>query len=317
MIVLLQVLLLAAGFLLLTKGADFFVDGCAGIAEKLGVSQLVIGLTIVAMGTSAPELAVSVNAAFHKSSDISIGNVVGSNILNILIILGITAVLTTVPIQESTVKFEMPFLIFITAVLIVIGGFGNDLSQLDGVILLALFVCYWIYLFRMAKKNPPPDQEIPDDKAKNIWLLLFFTVIGIIMVLAGAEFTVDAAKKLARMAGLSERFISVTIVALGTSLPELVTSVTAALKKNADLAIGNIVGSNVFNILFILGLTAVITPIHYSEAFFIDNIVAIFATMVLWACSLSGRNLNRRNGVLFLAIYGVYFVFLLQRSSII
>lgn len=304
----LQILLLVAGFILLLKGADWFVAGASGVAEKFGVSQLVIGLTIVAMGTSAPEAAVSITAALRRSPEIAIGNVVGSNILNILIILGITALIIKIPIQASTVKWEMPYMFVITVILLIMGGFGRTLSRLDGIILLALMGVYMAYLFRMAKNGDV--EPAPDEKQQKGWFLLLLVAVGIAMVLGGAEFTVRSAQALAKMAGMSEKFISLTVIAFGTSLPELITSVVAAKRGNADLAIGNIVGSNIFNILFILGLTSVICPIHYSGAFFIDTVVAIGAALLLWGLSINGRNLNRWNGALMLIAYAAYFVYL-------
>ena len=245
--ILLQVLLLAVGFGMLVKGADWFVDGAAGIAEKFGIPQLVVGLTIVAMGTSAPEAAVSITAALKGTADIAVGNVVGSNILNILIILGLTGLITSVAVQKSTLFYEMPYMLLITVVLLFMGMQGGSVNLVEGIILWVLFILYLAYLFMMAKKGK---QSAEDSKeTRPVWKLLFWGILGGVVVVLGSNVTVDSATALAEVIGLSEKFIGLTIVALGTSLPELVTSVTAAKKGNADIAIGNIVGSNIFNIL--------------------------------------------------------------------
>ena len=305
----LQILLLAVGFLMLVKGADWFVDGASGIARKMGIPQLVVGLTIVAMGTSAPEAAVSINASLKGNADIAVGNVVGSNILNILIILGITAVIVAVAIQKSTLFIEIPFMIVITVVLIVMGMSGEQVSRVEGVILLVLFVTYLAYLFVMARKN----KEEKAEQEKPAWQLLLGLLIGGVVIVVGSDITVDSATKIAEILGMSERFIGLTIVALGTSLPELVTSVTAARKGNADIAIGNIVGSNIFNILFILGLSAVIIPVTYEAGFIIDGIVAIAAGILLWISVFKKRKLTRPWGIIMLVAYAVYLVYLLVK----
>lgn len=253
----LEILLLAVGFFMLVKGADWFVDGTSGLAEKMGIPQLVVGLTIVAMGTSAPEAAVSINAALKGNGGISIGNVVGSNILNILIILGITAVITTVAIQKSTLIIEIPFMIIVTVILLFMGMTGESVTLFEGIILWVIFLAYLSYLFILARKGK---QEKSTDE-RSVLKLIVLTVLGGIIVVWGSDITVDSATAIAKFAGLSERFIGLTIVALGTSLPELVTSVTAARKGNADIAIGNIVGSNIFNILFVIGTASIITPV--------------------------------------------------------
>ena len=248
-VIILGVVLLVIGFVLLIKGADFFVDGAAGVAAKLRVPTLVIGLTIVAMGTSAPEAAVSVNAALKNNASIAIGNVLGSNILNILIILGVTAVITSVAIQKSTLWIEIPYMLVLTIVLIVMGLDGS-VTRMDGVILWVMFLAYLAYLFVLAKNGKEENEEVNNP----VWKLLVSAVIGGVIVVWGSDITVDAATAIAQIIGMSERFIGLTIVALGTSLPELVTSVTAARKGNADIAIGNIVGSNLFNIFLYLAI---------------------------------------------------------------
>lgn len=306
----LEILLLAVGFVLLVKGADWFVDGAAGIARKFRIPQLVIGLTIVAMGTSAPEAAVSISAALKGSADITIGNIVGSNILNILIILGLASLIVPIAVAKATIKVDMPFMLLISAVLLVLGWDGT-VTLGDGLILAAFFVGYIGYLLYDAKKHP----EISEGEFLRDLSLpksLMWTALGLALIILGSNVAVDAATEIARILGLSERFIGLTIVALGTSLPELFTSVMAARKGNADIAIGNIVGSNIFNILFVVGLSALIIPVPFAAAFRIDTLVAIGAGVLLWLFSLRGK-LVRWHGAVMLLAYGGYFAYLLLK----
>ena len=304
---LLQFVLLAVGFLMLVKGADVFVDGAAGIADKFGIPQLVIGLTIVAMGTSAPEAAVSITAALKENADITIGNIVGSNILNILIILGVTSVIVAVSVQKSTVRYEIPFMLVITVMLAIFGYTSGHITFWEGIIFWIAFTIYLAYLFIMAMNNK---EEVEETKKRPVWMLLLFVVIGIVLVVWGSDVTVDAATRIARAAGLSQRFIGLTIVALGTSLPELVTSVSAAKKGKADIAIGNIVGSNIFNILFVVGTTALITPVVFKPEFMIDTMISLAAGILLWLCVFRDRKLGRAGGIIMLLGYVAYFVYL-------
>ena len=307
--IVLQIFLLALGFLMLVKGADWFVDGTAGIASKFGIPQLVVGLTIVAMGTSAPEAAVSITAALKGTADIAIGNVVGSNILNVFIILGLTGLITNVAVQKSTLMVEMPFMLLITVLLIVMGMFGGSVSFAEGIILWVLFIIYLAYLFVLAKKGNQNEEEQKEER--STWKLLLFAIVGGVIVVWGSDITVDAATTIAKMVGLSERFIGLTIVALGTSLPELVTSVTAARKGNADIAIGNIVGSNIFNILFVIGTSALIIPVTYAPSFLVDGIVAVAAGVLLWIATWRKKELARPWGIVMLVCYAAYFVYLI------
>ena len=307
---LIELVLLVVGFAMLIKGADIFVEGAAGIAAKFGIPQLVIGLTIVAMGTSAPEAAVSITAAFKGTADITIGNVVGSNIMNILVILGITAVIVAVAVQQSTVRYEIPFVILVSVVLLVMGAMDGAIGRIDGVILWLLFIVYLVYLFLMAKHNKEEDETQAD---APVWKLLLFVVLGAALIVLGADVSVDAASEIARVIGLSERFIGLTIVAFGTSLPELCTSVVAAIKGKADLAIGNIVGSNIFNILFVVGTTALIIPVPFNPAFIVDTVVAVGAAVLLWICVLSKKKLTRPGGAVMLLAYAGYFGYLMMK----
>jgi len=312
-----QIVLLIIGFVMLIKGADWFVDGAAGIADKLHIPQLIIGLTIVAMGTSAPEAAISISASVQGSADIAVGNILGSNILNILIILGITSVITPLAVQKSTVKYEIPFVIIISVIFGLIGLFDNSIGFIDGILLWVLFIAYIAYLFIMTKKGKiqadESDDEDNDKKPKKVWQLILFGIIGIALVVFGSNITVNAATEIATMFGMSERFIGLTIVALGTSLPELVTSITAALKKNADIAIGNIVGSNIFNILFVIGTSAMITPVAYQNQFLIDSIFCVATAMLLLLLVLNkDKKLKRWGGIIMLICYAGYFVYLIR-----
>ncbi len=304
----LQVFILLVGFLLLVKGADWFVEGAAGIAKKLGIPQLIIGLTIVAMGTSMPEAAVSITAALQENAGITIGNIVGSNILNILIILGVTALITNVAIQKSTLYYEIPYMIAITIVLMIFGITGGEISFIEGIIFWLLFIVFLGYLFVMLKKgNSQENEEVKDIP---VWKCILFMLVGGVMVVKGSDFAVSGASAIARFFGMSERFIGLTIVAFGTSLPELVTSVTAAKKGNAGIAIGNIVGSNIFNILFVIGTTALICTVPFESKFIIDTIIAIASGAVLWLGTYKNRELRKPCGIVMLLGYAAYFIYL-------
>lgn len=303
---LIQLGILAIGFVMLVKGSDWFVDGASSIATKFGIPQLVIGLTIVAMGTSAPEAAVSITAAFHGNADITIGNIVGSNILNILIILGICGLISPMIVQKSSILVDIPVTIAITLVLLWLGWDGT-ISRVDGIILQLLFFAYLAYLFISMKKNKNASDSCEVPREMPVVKSLIFLVVGLVVIVLGSRFAVDAASAIARILGLSERFIGLTIVALGTSLPELFTSAMAALKKNSDIAIGNIVGSNIFNILMVVGLSGLIVPVPFVADFRFDTIVAVYAAVLLLVLALPKRKLFRLSGLLMLVSYAVYF----------
>ena len=301
-----QLAILIVGFTLLVKGADLFVDGASGIAKKFGISELIIGLTIVAMGTSAPEAAVSIAAAAKGSAGISIGNVIGSNIMNIFIILGVVAAIVPLKIERSTVRYEMPFTILVTAVFVLMGRDGL-ITRLDGAILWAGLLLYIAYLLRQAKQKPAeaPQAETTAE-APSIWKLIALTIAGLVVILVSSDYAVDAAVALATLSNTSDRVIGLTIVALGTSLPELVTSVTAALRGNADLAVGNVVGSCIFNLLFVLGTSALILPIPCAPNFLSDAYVAVGATILLLIFGYTQMKIARWEGVLLVACYAAY-----------
>ena len=307
--IILQLIILSVGFVMLVKGADFFVDGACNIAERFHIPQLIIGLTIVAMGTSAPEAAVSLTAAVKGVADITVGNIVGSNIMNVLIILGLTAVILPLKVAASTVNVEIPFMILITALLFLMGMDGV-VDSVDGLLLTLFFLVYLGYLCFMAVRHPEQDPGEPIRQLK-LWQALAALVGGLALVLVGSDLAVDAATALARIFGLSERFIGLTIVALGTSLPELVTSITAARKGSADIAIGNIVGSNIFNILFVVGLSSLLIPVPFAAPFLRDTLVALAAALFLLLACQRNHVLSRSAGMLMPGGYAVYFLFLL------
>lgn len=307
MATLLAFVILVVGFVMLVKGADFFVDGAAGIAARFGIPQLVIGLTIVAMGTSAPEAAVSITAAKTGNAGITIGNVVGSNIMNVLLILGITSVIIPIAVQKSTIRYEIPFLLVATAVLTVLGMSGQEIVLWEGVVLWTLFLVYLTYLFLMAKNGE--GEEVTEQKP--LWLQIILLIVGAVGIVWGSDLTVDSASKIASVLGMDDRLIGLTIVAFGTSLPELVTSVTAARKGQADIAIGNIVGSNLFNILFVVGTVALITPVVFKPNFLFDSVIAFAAVVILWFGVLRDQHLKRSAGAFMLLCYVGYFSYLL------
>lgn len=308
--ILIAIILLVLGFVMLTKGADWFVDGSSALAACLGIPQLVIGLTIVAMGTSAPEAAVSITSALKGNEGITVGNVVGSNIMNILLILGIASVIVPLAVQKSTRMIEIPYMIAITILFGVLGYTGEKITRIEGGILWIAFLIYLGYLLWMAKKGK--EENEPDEKQKSLPVQLLMILVGLVCIVLGSDFVVDGATEIAKVIGISERIIGLTIVAFGTSLPELVTSVTAARRGNADIAIGNIVGSNVFNILFVAGTSALITPVVFESKFLFDTIVATAVAILLLVCVCNKEGkLKRSGGIIMLAAYAAYFVKLL------
>lgn len=310
--ILVQMLLLVVGFVMLIKGADWFVEGASKVADRFGIPQLVIGLTIVAMGTSLPEAAVSISAAFKGSADITIGNVVGSNVLNVLVILGLTSVICAIPVQKSTVRYEIPFTILVTILLSVLGLYDNQIDRVEGAILWGFMILYLLYLLWSAKHGGDTENTVQERKESSLWKLLLMIIVGAVLIVWGSDVTVDAATQIARVFGMSERFIGLTIVAFGTSLPELVTSATAAVRGKPDIAVGNVVGSNIFNILFVVGTTALITPVAYSEGFLMDSLAAVAAMILLFVCVFRRKKLGRFGGIVMLAGYAAYFLCLIR-----
>ena len=322
-------ILLVVGFVALIKGADFFVEGSCSIAKKLKIPDIIIGLTVVAMGTSAPELAVSVSAALGGSTDIAIGNVVGSNLLNILVILGLSSVIVPIMVDKSVFKRDIPMLL-VTAIAVPVivlltkntltGGVEADhmVGRLGGAILVALFAFYIFLTVKAAldyRKKHADDPDADGDEVKEfpMWKSLLYTVLGGAVVVIGGRISVDAATDIAHQIGLSEAVIGLTVVALGTSLPELVTSVVAARKGNSDIALGNIVGSNIFNVLLILGTTSVIKPVPVAFSSIIDLFINLGVTVYLAIAAWTGKKLSRLEGASFLVLYVVYTVYLFMR----
>lgn len=305
-----SIALLIVGFVMLTKGADWFVDGSSALAFRLGIPQLVIGLTIVAMGTSAPEAAVSITSALKGNEGITVGNVVGSNIMNILLILGIASVIVPLAVQKSTRMIEIPYMIAITVLFGILGYTGEMVTRVEGGILWIAFLIYLGYLLWMAKKGKEDNE--PDEKQKSLPVQLLMILVGLVCIVLGSDFVVDGATEIAKVIGISERIIGLTIVAFGTSLPELVTSIAAARRGNADIAIGNIVGSNVFNILFVAGTSALISPVVFESKFVLDTAVATATAVLLLVCVCNKEGkLKRSGGIIMLAAYAAYFVKLL------
>lgn len=316
----LEIIILVAGFVLLVFGADWLVNGASALAKKYNVSDLAIGLTIVAFGTSAPELVVNVFAAAQGSHDIVLGNIIGSNNFNLLVILGIAGIITPLAVQHSTVWKEIPFSLLAVAVLFV---FANDIfsegagviSRMDGIILLVLFVAFLWYVAKQLK-NDPSEAEIVTKKYP-VWKMAVFIVGGLAGLIVGGRLVVTSAVDIARVLGMSEKLIGLTIVAAGTSLPELATSVVAAIKKNNDIAVGNIVGSNIFNIFLILGVSSVINPVSFNPVFNIDIMLLTFGTLLLFFAMFTGKKhkLDRWEAILLLSIYIGYTVYLVGMEA--
>ena len=308
----LQFVLLALGFVMLGKGADWFVEGAAGIAMRFGIPQLVIGLTIVAMGTSAPEAAVSIAAAVKGNADITIGNIVGSNILNILVILGLAASIVPIAVARSTVRIEIPFMIGVTALLFYQGR-DSSISLADGGVLMVAFAAYMMYLYTMAmKSNVDSDLEEP---GLPLGRCLLGAVGGLALIIAGSNVTVGAATSIATYAGLSERFIGLTIVGLGTSLPELVTAITSLAKGHGALSLGNVIGANVFNLVLVSGVSVTLAPFSIPQnstiagmnASLVMDIPVMFAVMLLLTLpALIKGKLSRPQGIALLCIYAAF-----------
>ena len=312
----LNIVLLIVGFVILIKGADIFVDGASSIAGNFRVSKMLIGLTIVAFGTSAPEFAVSVKSLISGSGDIVLGNVIGSNILNIVLILGISSLFHSLSVKDNTVKKELPITILITTLFAVLlsdsffdKGAVNSFLRSDGITLLLFFLVFIYYLISMAKNKVEKGE---DEEYLPMWKAIIFTVGGIIAIVLGSNFVVDSASKLAAMIGISEKMISLTIIALGTSLPELVTSVTATRKGEYDLAIGNVVGSNIFNLGMVIGIPVSIFGSIGSITFnYIDLIVMLISAILLFVFSFKDRKITRKEGIIFILIFIAYYSYVI------
>ncbi|MFO7370568.1 MAG: calcium/sodium antiporter [Bacteroidales bacterium] len=313
-----QILLLALGFVVLIKGADWLVNGGSALARKYNISELAIGLTIVAFGTSMPELVVNTFAAYQSHSEIVFGNVIGSNLFNLLAILGLAGLISPVLVQSSTVWKEIPLSLFAAVLLLLLANsFFSDtavLSRIDGLILLTFFGLFLYYVYKqLSSENVPQEVKHKDFSNLKIGMFIFF---GLALLVAGGRLVVVNAVRLAEYLGISQTVIGLTIVAAGTSLPELATSVVAAVKKNNDIAVGNIIGSNIFNIFLILGVSSLIKPVAYNVKFNQDLFLLIAATVLLFIAMFSGRKqkLDRWEAAILLFIYIGYTVYLVQKA---
>lgn len=319
-------ILLIIGFVLLIKGADFFVDGSSSVAKILKVPTIIIGLTVVAFGTSMPEFSVSVTAALRGSNDLAVSNVLGSNIFNLLVVLGCCALVKPVAAKWSLLKKEFPFSILITIILLLVdsdfsimkildGNQGFVLGRWAGLLFLILFVLYIYATVKSALRSRAEAKDMEEEEYKTMSPLKsgIYIVIGLIGIVWGGNLVVDSASNIALTFGWSQTFIGLTIVALGTSLPELVTSVVAARKGENDLAVGNVVGSNIFNILLILGVSSFITPITLDVTAVYDTIILIIASIVVYVSAISKREIQRKEGILFLVCYFAFFLYVFMR----
>lgn len=309
-----NIVFITIGFALLMLGAKWLVDGASSVARKYHIPEIIIGLTVVSIGTSMPELMVSLTSAFDGHSDISVGNVIGSNLCNLLLILGITSVITPLVFEKTTKKYDIPIMLFSTIGVFLLANRGGIISRVDGIILILFFICFIIYTIKIAQNSIKNTQSNEvKTSSKDMLISVVKIILGIILLKVGGDISVDNAVIVAQTLGVSERIIGVTIIAIGTSLPELITSVVAAFKKEIDIAIGNIVGSNIFNLLLILGVSSAISPITYSMSYNLDFILLIISSILLICFANFGKKdtMTRFNGMIYLLLYGGYITSLL------
>ncbi len=317
----LAIIFLAAGFFFLVKGADIFVDGSSSIAKKFHVPSIIIGLTIVAMGTSLPEAAVSVTASLANQNTLAVSNVVGSNIFNLMVVIGMCAVLTPVAVQRETLKRDFPFSVFCAILLLILGWMGPmQLGHGDGVIFLVLFAIFIGYMIRSAlkankegKTAEGDSSEIDEMKIMSLPKSLLFIVMGAAGIILGGDVVVNSATNIATRLGMSETLVGLTIVSIGTSLPELVTSVVAARKHEVDMALGNAIGSNIFNILMVLGIAGAISPMAFLTENIIDIVILLVFSLIVWFFAWTKQKLNRGEGAIMLALYAAFMVYICMR----
>lgn len=316
----LTIVLLLIGFVFLIKGADFLVEGASSIARRFKISDLVIGLTIVAFGTSTPELFVNIVASLKGNTDIAIGNVLGSNISNILLILGISSIIYPLSVTKGTVWKEVPFSLLAVIVLAILandrfidGESASGLTRVDGLIFLSFFIIFIYYTFSIAKKIEGIEDHIPEEKQITVFKSILLIVLGLIGLSLGGQWIVNGAVYLATRFGMSESMVGLTIVAIGTSLPELATSAIAAHKRNVEIAVGNVVGSNIFNVLFVLGISSTIKPLPFTPKSNIDIGVVVIASLLLFFSMFTGKkqSLDRKEGFVFLILYAGYIGYLI------
>ena len=314
---LLSILLIIIGFVLLIVGADLLVDGASGIAKKFHIPEIIIGLTIVSIGTSMPELFVSITSALEGHSDMAIGNVIGSNLSNLLLILGLSAMIKPVVFQKETRLYEIPMCLASTLILMIFCNTNAKISRGESAVLLILFCMFILYTIFMAQKESQKnivEIDVKEEKKNSTFKIIIFIILGIIGLKIGGDLAVDNAVVVANYFNLSEKLISLTILAIGTSLPELVTSVTAAVKGNSDIAIGNIIGSNIFNILLIIGVSSMIHPITYNMSYNFDISILVISTIILAIFPFipPKDKMSRANGVIYFLMYLMYLGFLIK-----
>ena len=317
---LISIILIIIGFIFLIKGADLLVDGASSIAKKFHIPEIIIGLTIVSIGTSMPELFVSTTSSLKGSADMAIGNIIGSNLCNLLLILGLSAMIKSVKFKRETRLIEIPMCLAITIIFTVFCNTSSIITKSEAVILIALFVIFIIYTIIMGKKGEEFDKKdtlieiTTKNKPISKFQSIIYIILGIIGLKIGGDLTVNNATDIARMFNISEKIISLTILAIGTSLPELVTSVTAAIKGNSDIAIGNIVGSNILNILLIIGISALISPLNYNITYNIQLIILIISTIILALFPVipPKNEMSRMNGLIYFIIYVIYMIILFK-----
>lgn len=315
------IVMLIAGFFLLIKGADFFVEGSVNVARRLRVPSMIIGMTIVAMGTSLPECAVSITASITNNNSLAVSNAVGSNIFNLMIVCGVCTLFTPLAVQKNTLKKEFPFSIIVAGLLLILGYFGMTLGRLDGVILMVLFLLFLLSMIKSAKKARAEGNTVTTEVQKEgeeiqlipVWKCIVYIIGGAIAIAIGGDAVVDGASVAAAQFGLSQTLIGLTIVALGTSLPELVTSIIAAKKNEVDMALGNVIGSNIFNILLVLGVASFISPIEFMMENIIDVVILILMSLEVWAFAWSKKKLTRMEGVAMIVVYAAYMVYICIR----
>lgn len=315
----LSVALICVGFVLLVKGADFLVEGSSSVAKRFNIPEIIIGLTIVSIGTSMPELFVSSTSTLNGSSDMAIGNIIGSNLCNLLLILGLSTIIKPVKFQRETRLIELPMCIAITIIFTIFCNTSGIISKVEAIVLIILFVLFILYTIIMGKKGKQFDKDDSiieiqtENKQVSMAKSIVFIILGIIGLKIGGDLTVENATNIARIFNVSEKIIGLTILAIGTSLPELVTSVTAAIKGNSDIAIGNIIGSNIFNILLIIGVSALISPLAYNFTYNIQMVILILAMIVLALFPIipPKNEMSRLNGAIYLIMYIIYMIILI------
>lgn len=312
-----SIVLLLVGFILLIKGADFFVEGSSSVAKSLRIPSMIVGLTIVAMGTSLPELAVSVTASLAGNNALAVSNVIGSNIFNLMLVCGACALFAPLIVQKNTLKKEIPLSVVCVVLLLVLGLFGMEIGRTDGVILLILFIGFLVWMVKSALKAHAESANLEESdneyKIYPAWVCVIYIVGGAIAIKFGGDFVVDGASAIAMKAGLSQNLVGLTIVAMGTSLPEFVTSVVAARKNEVDMAFGNVIGSNIFNILFILGVTATISPVAFIMENVVDGVILLIVSILVWVFAWSRLHIEKKEGIVLLVCYAGYLIYICMR----